>query len=285
MEMGNQAEYLGVMRHAEMLASFFVNDGADTSKWVLRGHAKSAFWEWMASWSVMIQSPADLGYDASRYVLPELKYINHIVKSDASDGMLFPMGARGLSEQRKAIRDSMTARIEKAASIANGSKEPFVVWCNLNDEGEELVRAIPGSIEVAGRHSVDEKEERLMDFIDGKHRVLVIKPKIGGFGLNLQFCHNTVVLPTNSWEMLHQMVRRFYRFGQDKSVNAHLVLSEQEIPVLENIMRKEHDAEMMALYVKEAMASITKSEIRAVERNIESYKPRKKMSLPSWAKV
>ncbi len=285
MEMGNQAEYLGIMRHAEMLAAFFVNDGGDTSKWMLRGHAKGAFWEWMASWSVMIQSPADLGYDASRYALPEIEYHEHIIEGGPSDGMLFSMGARGLSAQRKAMRDSMELRIEKAASLVASDSEPWVVWCNMNEEGERLAKAIPGSIEVAGRHSVDEKEERLLEFINGKRRVLIIKPKIGGFGLNLQFCRNTVIFPTNSWEQWHQMIRRFYRFGQDRTVNVHAVLGEEEMPILENIMRKERDAEAMAGYIKDAMAAITQIDIKRVERKIETYLPTKKMRLPQWAKA
>jgi hypothetical protein len=282
MEMGNQAEYLGIMRHQEMLAAFFVNDGSDTSKWMLRGHAKTPFWEWMASWSVMIQSPADIGYDASRYQLPPIEYHNHTIPSEASEGALFSMGARGLTAQRKAIRQSMTQRIEMAAKIATQDDEPHVIWCNMNEEGVELAKAIPNSIEVAGRHSVDEKEERLLDFINGKYKRLIIKPKIGGFGLNLQFCRNTTIFPTNSWEQWHQMIRRFYRFGQDRKVNVHCVVGEEELPIVENIMRKERDAESMAKYIKDAMAAITESEIKKVERYIETYKTTRKMSLPAW---
>lgn len=282
-EMGNQSEYLGIMRKAEMLATFFVNDGSDTSNWILRGHARGHFWDWMASWSVMIQSPADIGYDASRYVLPEIEYHHHVIEGEPTDGFFFSMGAKGLSDQRESLHKTMDARIERAISIVNSEPdEPWVIWCNMNEEGERLAASIPSSIEVAGRHSVDEKEERLLDFINGRHRVLIIKPKIGGFGLNLQFCRNTVIFPTNSWEQWHQMIRRFYRFGQQRKVNVHCVVGEEETPIVENIMRKERDAENMASYIKDAMARITESEVKRVSRFIEDYKPERKMHLPSW---
>lgn len=283
-EMGNQAEFLGIMRHTEMLATFFVNDGGDTSKWMLRGHARKSFWNWMASWAVMIQSPADIGFDAAGYDLPELNYVEHVIESEAPDGYLFSMGAKTLADQRKATRKSMQDRIARTVEIVDSlGDEPVVIWCNLNEEGTELAKAIKGSVEVAGRHSVDEKEERLMSFINRDTNRLILKAKIGGLGLNLQHCANTIIYPTHSWEQWHQMIRRFYRFGQCRPVNAHYVVSEEEMPIVHNLQRKEREADAMFSEVVEAMSGLTKQLIRKTSSGVTYYQASKKAMVPAWA--
>jgi len=281
MEIGNQAEFLGVMRREEMLSTFFVHDGGETSKWRLKGHAQEDFYEWLASWCVFLDNPKDLDYETD-YCLPTLTYEDHVLDSEVTlPGMLFAVPAITLAEQRVARKATVSDRVDFVADLLNHSTDQWVVWCNLNDEGTALDAAIQDAIEIAGRHSDDEKESRLFAFTRGEDRVLVTKGSICGFGMNWQNCCRTVVFPTHSWEMWHQMVRRFWRFGQTRPVVVHSVLSETEVAILDNIRRKEVESEQMTIGVVAAMRSASKQEILEDKRH-EDYKATKKVRIPKW---
>jgi len=282
MEFGNQAAFLGVMSREEMLATYFVHDSGETQKWRLKGHAREAFWEWMASWSVVIQSPADLGYDAGGYDLPPLVYHEHIIESAPQSGLLFPVDASTLAERRAAKKATIAERIQRAADLANESDERWVIWCNLNDEGTALAKAIPDAVEVAGRHSMDEKEDRLSHFVEGDIRVLITKPKIGGFGLNMQHCHNTVIFPTDSFEAWYQQIRRFWRFGQTEAVNVHLIASEREGAIVANLKRKEAAAQAMFDALVGHMRAKSTANIHSTTRDVLDYTPTQEMEVPEW---
>lgn len=261
MELGNQAEFLGIMSMAEMLAMFFINDAGDTGTWVLKGHGKSKFWEWLATWSVVIRSPSDLGFDGSRYVLPPLVMHEHVVSSEANNG-LFAEIATGLLERNKARKESIDDRVAKCASVVNASDEQWVIWCHRNEEAEKLVAAIPGSVDVSGSDSIDHKESSVHDFLDGDIRVLVSKPKILGSGMNFQNCHNTAFVGlSDSWEQYYQAIRRFYRFGQTKEVNVHVISAETEGAVVANIKRKEEQNAVMGAEMVKHMSESMKKEI------------------------
>ena len=169
----------------------------------------------------------------------------------------------------------------KAAELATND-QPCVIWCNLNDEGTLLEKLIPDAVEVAGRHTIEQKEERLAAFTAGDIRCLITKPKIGGFGLNWQHCANTVIFPTDSWESWYQMVRRFWRFGQERPVNVHAVASESEVTVIENLKRKEKDAGIMFDGIAAAMSELSVEQIRKTERQTTNYTPTERMELPKW---
>jgi hypothetical protein len=283
MELGNQSQFCQVLSREEMLATFFVHDGGDTAKWRLKGHAESEFWKWLASWCVMLRSPADLGYDDSGYDLPPLKYHEHVITtSNPQEGRLFAVEASSLAERRDARKTTIDERIAKAAELANNSDEPWVIWCNYNEEGERLEKLIPDAVEVAGRHKIDEKEERLNAFTNGEIRVLVTKPKIGGFGLNWQHCPNTAILPTDSYEMWYQMIRRFWRFGQTQTVNVHAILSDLEGAVIANVKRKEEDASRMFDELVQHMKELSTENVRGVKSQIETYHATERMEIPSW---
>lgn len=247
-ELGNHAEFLGVMTRTEMLAMFFVHDGGETQKWRIKGHAQKEFWKWICSWAVMIRKPSDLGYDDSAFALPDIKYHQHLVDAgDALDGQLFAMPAATLQERIGARRVSVNARVELTAKIANDTTRPFLVWCNLNSESEKLTKSIRGAIEVKGSDSIEHKEKALMDFVQGNIRVLVSKPTICGFGMNLQHCADQVFVGLNdSYEQFYQAIRRSWRFGQKNEVNIHVVAAKIEGAVVSNIKRKEADAQKMA---------------------------------------
>jgi hypothetical protein len=194
----------------------------------------------MASWSVMIRKPQDLGFNDEGYDLPELRYHQHIVHGQPSEGMLFAMEAQTLQERLAARRASITERVQKCADLVNGTDDYWLVWCNLNSESEALVKAIPGAVEVKGSDDPELKAKRLNDFSEGKIRVLVTKPVLAGFGLNWQHCNQMAFVGlSDSFEQLYQAVRRCWRFGQTRPVDAHIITADTEGAVVANIKRKE----------------------------------------------
>jgi hypothetical protein len=286
MELGNHAEFLGVMSYTDMLATFFTHDGGDTQKWRLKGHAENEFWKWMASWSVMIRKPSDLGYEDGGYDLPPLRQQQHIVSADYSPsmdtGLLFPMEARTMQERLGARRDTIDERVAMAASLTPTDR-PFVWWCNLNAESEALAKAIPDAIEVRGSDSEADKERKLIDFSEGRIRVLVTKPSICGFGMNWQHCADTGFVGLNdSFEQVFQAIRRFWRFGQTKPVSVHFIAAETEGAVVANLRRKEADADRMAAALVMHMADLSSEAVRGTVRTIPDYNPRQPMSLPEF---
>ncbi len=283
MELGNHAEFLGIMSKTEMLATFFVHDGGDTSKWRLKGHAEAAFWRWVASWAVMVRRPSDLGYDDGGFDLPPIEYHQHTVAAEWSADFLFPVEAQTLQERNGARRDSLDARVKLCAELVNNSREQWVLWCNLNDESKALALAIPDCVEVTGSDSDKHKEQAAMDFIDGKVRVLGSKASIFGFGMNFQRCRNAAFVGlSDSWESVYQATRRIWRFGQERTVHTHFITGELEGAVVRNIQRKETQAAEMAESMLGHMRAINTAEIHGTVRETNSYAPKKKVEAPSW---
>lgn len=273
MELGNHAEFLGVMTRAEMLAMFFVHDGGDTSQWRLKGHAEYEFWKWLASWAVCIRKPFDLGYDDGAFKLPELILHQITVKvEDPTEGNLFPLEARGLQDRLRARRDTIEDRVADCAKIVNATDAPFLVWCNLNDESAQIKASIPDAVEVKGADSNEWKERAVIDFTEGRSRVVVSKPVMWGYGLNLQCCaHMAFVGLSDSYEQFYQAVRRCWRFGQTKPVNVYIITAETEGAVVANIKRKEADALRMAENMVEHMKELNSQAIRGLSRDKADY--------------
>jgi superfamily II DNA or RNA helicase len=285
MELGNQAEFLGVMSSVEMLSTFFTHDGGDTGNWRLKGHGKVKFWEWMATWSICIRSPADLGFDGSRYLLPPLELVEHVVESDAApEGQLFTIIAQSLTERRQAKKSTIDQRIELAAGIANSTDEPVIVWCHLNEESERLTKAIPGAVEVTGSMKPEQKEANIMAFVHGEARVIVSKPSIMGYGLNLQHVCRRMVFASmdDSFESYYQAVRRCYRFGQTRRVLAHIITADTEGAVKANIARKQAQSDAMAAEMVGLMREITKKQIEGAKGGTEAYRPLTPLTIPAW---
>lgn len=277
MELGNHCEFLGVMSHTGMLATFFAHDGGDTSKWRLKGHAADTeFWRWMCSWSVLVRKPSDLGYDDAMYNLPQLSQTEHIVPVAGECGVT-------LSERLRARRDSVADRCLLAASITPDDDLPFVWWCNLNAESELLAALIPGAVQVRGSDKDTDKERKLTDFAAGRIRVLITKPKISGFGMNWQHCARTGFVGLNdSFEQVYQAVRRFWRFGQTRPVSVEFIAASTEGAVLENLRRKEAEAEHMGRQMVAHMGDISSDLIRGSTRSDDDYYPALEMQIPTW---
>jgi superfamily II DNA or RNA helicase len=288
MELGNHAEFLGIMSYTDMLSTFFVHDAGETQQWRLKGHAENAFWQWMATWSVMLQNPSDLGYDGSKYNLPKLHQIQHTVdveyKANIDTGMLFPMEAQGLGERLKARRATINERVEKAAEIvAEKPDTPWVIWCNLNDESDMLEKLIPDAVQIVGSMDETKKEKILDDFALGKICILISKPSLTGFGMNWQHCHNTAFVGLNdSFEQIYQAIRRFWRFGQTNEVYAHFIASEIEGKVVSNIKRKEEQCDHMMVQMVNHMSDFCSKEIRGATRDTLSYIPTQTVEFPKW---
>lgn len=284
-ELGTHAEFLGVCTRAEMLAEFFTHDGGDTSVWRLKGHARAVFWKWVASWGAMIRKPSDLGFDDGAYNLPPMQVHEHIVESNAPlNGMLFATEAQTLSERRDARRASMADRVAACAAVVNGQPaEPWVVWCDLNDEGDALEAAINGAVQIAGKDSTEVKEQRLEAFAAGHTRVLVSKPSICGWGLNWQHCARMALVGvTDSFESYYQAVRRCWRFGQKRPVDVHLFSSSQEGAVAANLKRKERDAKAMAESLSAETRDAVLSEVVGLSRETNVHTATRRVNQPSF---
>lgn len=282
MELGNHAEFLGVMSRVEMLAMFFVHDGGDTSQWRVKRHGQEDFWRWIASWAVSMRTPADLGFEDNGFALPPLFYQEHLIQSPPSEGKLFAIEANTLDERREARRASLDGRVAECAALVNQSDEPWILWCDFNAEGDALEKAIPGSVQIAGSDTPEHKEQSMLNFADGKIRVLITKPSLAGFGMNWQHCNNVAFVGlSDSFEQFYQAVRRCWRFGQDKDVTVHIFTSTAEGSVVRNIQRKEKDAQKLSEGMTKHMQAYTSAEIKQQSREVAEYKTQSK-SGPKW---
>jgi len=273
-ELGTSSEALGALGYSDMLARFFkqsdnkphrmeqikqekkermanhfgklsfrVSQGI--GQWRLKGHAEVPFWRWVSSWARACRKPSDLGFDDSSFRLPLLDERQHvIIPKHPKSGMLFTLPAVGLSEERDERRRTLDERCALVARLVDHER-PAVVWCHLNVEGDMLARVIPGARQVKGSNSDDEKEDAYQAFAAGDCRVLVIKPKIGAWGLNWQHCNHVVTFATHSYEQFYQSVRRCWRFGQERPVTVDIISTEGERHVLDNMLRKAIQADRM----------------------------------------
>ena len=248
-EIANHAEFLGVMTRQEMLATYFVHDDEG---WRLKGHAVQEFYQWMASWGMMLKKPSDIGFSDDGYILPDRQLVPVWIEGDAqalanANGQLFLTTLQGIQGRTVARRQTVGAKVERGAGIINDSTEQWIVWCGLNDEGRQLHKVVQGSVLVEGADSLETKVERLTAFLNGDARVLITKTSIAGFGLNLQRCHNMMFVGmSDSYESFYQAIRRCWRFGQKHPVNIQVVLSDIERPILENVLAKQLRSWQMA---------------------------------------
>lgn len=283
-ELGNHAEFLGVMRQQEMLSKWFINDTATASQeWRLKGHAVDDFWQFVASWARCATLPSDLGGDDTGYILPDVDRRIHIVEADRMEniaqGMLFRIPEMSATSFHEEKRLTIKQRCDLAADLANHDK-PVTVWCETNEESTMLAKMIDGAIEVRGDLDPDEKERRLLGFADGKYRVIVTKPKLAGFGVNWQHCAHAVFASISfSYEQHYQAVRRSHRFGQSETVRNDIVISDTEASIWEiiNVKSKKHDE--MKRRMSQAMAQAQSTSTRRVK-----YERPLDLAFPAWLK-
>lgn len=282
-ELGTHAEILDVMKRVDMLAMFFEHDGGETSKWVLKGHGRKPFFKFVASWAVCLMKPSDLGYSDEGFILPPLNLKEHIVSVDhavSTDGMLFrnpDLSATGLHKEMRLTVQDRAARV--AELVAEKPNEQWLLWCNTNYEADAVKAAIPGLVEVRGSDSPDRKEKLLNGFATGDVKDLLSKPGIAGYGMNYQNCWNMAFVGLSySFEDMFQAIRRCWRFGQTRTVNAHIVIAETEGPVLETIRRKESQYEELQAEMNAAM----RDEQLQARRKATRYDHTEEMRIPAW---
>lgn len=282
-EIGNHSEFLGYATTAEMLAMFFIHAnkviemevngkvlrrklGNDNGQeWRLKHHAHDAFFRWLSSWAMSIRKPSDLGYDDNGYILPPLSITPHWLEHDYQpEGSLVFTGLKGVTDRRRVRRSTADTRIAAAIDMVSSSGDQWLVWCDLNDESARLAAAIPGAVEVKGSDDPEYKAATIEAFQDGQYRVLVTKPRIAGFGMNFQNAPNQCFVGlSDSWEQFYQAIRRSYRFGQTRPVNIHIVLTEIEREIYDNIMRKEALATEMSTQLIDAVRGYEANELHA----------------------
>lgn len=241
-ELTNQAEFLGHMQRNHMLAAYFVHDA---DGWRLKGHAHAPMMRWMATWALALRRPSDIGGSDDGYILPGLEIKSHLVKVEIQqEGQLFATDIGGVSGRAEVRRQTLASRVAKAAELVDAEPdEPWVLWCGMNAEADALAAAIPGAVNVHGSLSPEEKAQLLMDFADGKIRVLITKPSIASMGMNWQHCARMVFVGLgDSYEQYYQSIRRCYRYGQTRVVDVHIVLAEIESQIADNVKRKEQQA-------------------------------------------
>jgi DNA modification methylase len=269
LELGNHCQWLGIMPSNEMIMRFFANDTMQAGGYSLKPHAKKAFWEWVASWAIAISNPSQIGYDGSKYNLPELIQEFHIIDvSDlpAVDGELFRIVDMNATSVHREGRITCERRAVELSKLVNNSTDQWLIWCNTNYEADALKAAIPDAVEVRGSDSIEKKEGQLDSFTDGTTRVLVTKPSIAGFGMNWQHCHNMAFVGLSySYEDYYQAIRRCWRFGQSRSVNVHIMASESEAPILETIKRKELEHNIMKIEMASVVSDVHTKESKMLE--------------------
>ncbi len=243
-EIANHAEFLGIMNRADMLATYFVHDD---NSWRLKGHAVKPFYRWMASWGMSISKPSDLGYEDDGFILPPLEITPVFVKTGyCPEGQLMFTRLSGIQDRASVRKATVDARVNKVADMVSNDGEQWIIWCGLNDEQDMVHDLIPDSVSVFGSMSPEDKMTGIEAFQDGTYRVLVTKPSIAGFGMNLQNCHKMAFLGlSDSWEAYYQCIRRCYRFGQHHPVEVHIVLADVEDAIYANIQAKEAQAMTM----------------------------------------
>jgi hypothetical protein len=282
-ELGTSSEALGHIGFTDMVSRFFKKSEQTMSRreefraglYRFRGHAERDFWRWICSWARAVRKPSDIGFSDDGYKLPELRTVEHIIKArNQNPDFLFDMPAVGLSEQRAERRRTIQDRCEMAAQLINGTGNPAVAWCHLNDEGNLLEKLITGSVQVDGSDSDEAKEEAFDAFSQGQIRVLVTKSAIAAYGMNWQHCNHSTFFPSHSFEQWYQSIRRFWRFGQKKPVHIDIISSEGERGVLANMQRKSEQAD--AMFAK--LVDLIGNELRIEKTNNRKTKE----IIPSW---
>jgi hypothetical protein len=264
-ELGTSSEALGSLGWRDMITQFFKQEtkkdylGWGRTKYRLKGWADEPFWKWVCSWARACRKPSDLGFEDGAFILPELIERDHMVKARTlPEGFLFDVPASNMQEERAERRRTINERCEKAAELVNDTGKPAVVWCHLNDEGDLLEKLIPDAKQIAGSDADEAKEERYDAFATGQVRVLVIKPKIGAWGLNWQHCAHAVTFVSHSYEQRYQAIRRCWRFGQKQPVVIDTISTEGEQRVAKNLQRKAEAADRMftalVAHMNDAMA-------------------------------
>lgn len=291
MELGQHAQFLGVMSSSEMLSRWFIADQSEMGRYRLKRHAINSFWNWVASWARCAEKPSDLGGDDTGYILPPLNLHRHIVKTDIladagdDDGQhrLFRIPSASATSIHNEKRKTAADRASRIADLVRAEPdEAWIVWVDTDYDADAVKALLPEATEVHGRMTPDQKEAGLADFSEGRARILITKGSIAGFGLNWQHCARVAFVGLSySYEAFYQSVRRCWRYGQTRPVDVHVACAETEEAIWQAIVRKRDDHDAMKRHMRAAMARAT-HEIRSTKHD---YAPAQPAALPSWLEI
>jgi DNA modification methylase len=295
-ELGNHAEFLGICTEAEMRAMFFINankehtfeiDGKMYHKkgsnqggqeWRLKHHAEEPFYQWLASWAISLTKPSDLGYDDDGFILPALEIKPQFVGAEyVPEGQLFFTQLHGIADRAAVRRSTLSERLMALQRvIENEPDEQWVIWCGLDAEQGAVEQILGGScVSVYGSLSPEEKEQRLGIWLAGEAQFLVSKPRVCGFGLNLQRAARMAFLGLgDSWEAWYQCIRRVWRYGQTRPVQVHIIMSDLETEIYRNVMRKEAMAKRLRRGLIERVRAYEQGELTMSYNPHENYEQR-----------
>lgn len=255
-ELIHYAGYLGVMDTGQALTRFFQRDSTQANNLTLYPHKVAEFWLWLSSWAVFLQSPADLGHDASGYDLPPLETTWHEVETNLAgasvdrDGqaVMFRDAAMSLKDAAREKRDTLPARLTQLMGIldnyeASGGLDQIVLWCDLNAEQDAIEKALAARgisfSSVHGSLTTDEAERRIDEWRDRKTVALIGKPVMLGQGLNLQQCNKAIFIGvTYKFNDLIQAIHRIQRFGQTRTCEAHIIHADTEREIVTTVAAK-----------------------------------------------
>ncbi|WP_395706841.1 DNA methyltransferase [Casimicrobium huifangae] len=276
-ELIHYAGYLGIMDTGQALTRWFKRDSTQANNLTLYPHKEREFWLWVASWALFLQRPSDLGYSDEGYDLPPMTVhyvevpVDHATAGVERDGQakLFRDAALGVQDAAREKRDTLPARVAATRSIIDQHPDAhWLVWHDLEAERHALQATIPEAVSIYGEQDLDEREQAVIDFSEGRSRILSAKPVIAGSGCNFQrHCHRAVYAGIGfRFNDFIQSLHRIQRFQQSKPVEVWIVYAESEREVLATLQAKwkrhEEMVERMSEIIREfglseaAMASV-----------------------------
>ncbi len=276
-ELIHYAGYLEVMDTGQALTRFFQRDSTKANNLTLYPNMEDEFWMWVSSWALFITKPSDLNpiYSDEGYDLPELDVRWHelpVHYGDTADRdgqmQLFQEAAEGLKEAAAVKRDSIGTRVAKMQEIVNGSpEEHFLLWHDLESERTAILKAIPDVVDIYGAMDYDLREQRVIDFSNGKSRLFATKKSLSGSGCNFQrYCHREIFLGIDyEFNDFIQAIHRCYRFLQTEPVVIDIIYMENERQIREALEEKwkNHNhmvAKMIEIVKKYGLNSANKAE-------------------------
>lgn len=284
-ELIHYAGFLGIMDTGQALTRFFQRDSTKANNLTLYPHKEREFWLWLNSWAIFLQRPSDLGYSDDGYLLPEFDVIYHEVKTDHSragfdrdgQGSMFVDAAMSLRDASKEKRESLESRIDcMAAIVAADPESHYILWHDLEDERHAIQIAIPEAVSIYGSQDLEEREQAIIDFSDGKFKYLSAKPVIAGSGCNFQrHCHKAIFTGIGfKFNDFIQAIHRIHRFLQTRKVEIHIIYSEAEREVLRTLEQKwaqhrEMVANMSEIIKEHGLNSLSMSDILARTIGVE----------------
>lgn len=280
MEIGQHSEFLGAMSYSEMLAMYFVHDGGETSKWRLRKHATDPFWKYVSSWSIAMDNPGTLGFENEGYNLPDVEYIEHIIKMPNESDNLFGDVSVSATDLHHDLKRSFDSRLKKTIELVKSNEKQWIIWGLGNNETDEITKVLKSDFEdvvnIQGTDKPDYKAKYLNGFGKKEFRILVTKAKIASFGLNYQQSNHMVFMSYDfKFEQFYQAVRRQLRFGQKEKVYVHILIPESQLNVRQSILEKEkqHYERIREMSKYSAETNYNKSKSRFINKNEEMILP------------